>query len=459
MPVPKLLQRVKSLFTLSRKATQRGRVTLTQGAEYFYSLLTSGSSNFLKDTTTLEGQAYAYNYSSAVNMIINRKVRAHINGIWSIEDSEGNEASKQVPEIERLLQRPNPLQSFAEFNAQQKLLTQVFGECLILPVLSPGFNRTETSALWIIPNWMWKVKRTGKFFQQTQIEEIITHYEINNNQGTSLKVLPSEVIHVRDLSIPATTNNDEIFNGQSRLFALKWAVWNIHAAMEARNVMITRRGAIGILTNEASDVHGMINLDPKEKKEIQDTFQDYGLSRDQWQIIITNAQLKWQSMVLPTKDLMLFEEVEGSTIQIADAYGYPTDLLGTGGSKKTYENVPAAEKGLYTNSIIPESLPFAEGYTNWLLAGTGLEFKIKYDHLEIFKKALKDEAAAIEGINKALVIPYKERIITKEEWRMIMGHFIDDDFGFDAEKPKGETLASQPNVTMLQLTPRDEGKS
>ena len=449
-----ILQMIKNFIIPSSKATPVGNVVLKRGSEYFYTLLTSGNANTLKDTTTLEGQAYAYNNSSAVNTVINRKVRAHINGIWSIKNIEGVDVGDTMPDVTRLLKRPNALQSFSEFNSQMKLMTQVFGECLVLPLKPVGMDNSSAAALWVIPNWMWTVKRTGKFFQQTDINEIITHYEINNQRGTSINILPPDVIHVRDLSMAVSTNSNDMFGGQSRLYPLKWAIWNMQAAMEARNTMITRRGAIGILSNESIDIAGAIEVDPEEKKEIQDSFQDYGLTRDQWQVIITNAKLKWQSMVVSTKELMLFEEVEGTMIQIADAFDVPPDLFGTGSKDRTYENVKEARKGLYQDAIIPESLPFAESFTNWLLRGTGTAFDITFDHLEVFQKAKKDQADAIKSFADSLAASYEKGLITKSEWRSFLEQFIGDDYTFDAETPLGEDWNTAQPIQQFQLTPR-----
>jgi hypothetical protein len=100
------------------------------------------------------------------------------------------------------------------------------------------------------------------------------------------------------------------------------------AAYEARNVLITRKGALGILSNQTRDAAGSKPLKEGEKKEVQEDFQKYGLGKDQYQVIITNANLKWQPMTFSTKDLMLMEELEDSTRAIADNLDYPMYLLG-----------------------------------------------------------------------------------------------------------------------------------
>ena len=445
------IQFKKSFPFVSVKATRQGNTVIQRGSEYFYELLTSGSSSLL-NTTTLEGQAYAYNYSHAVNTVINRKVRAHINGLWRLEDEDRNEVTGALPNIERLMIKPNPVQSWTDFNSQMKILTQVFGECYIMPLVPAGFFRKDTEALWIIPNWMITAKKTGKFIQQSKLEEIIPKYEIDNKQGSKMTVLSSQLIHIRDLSMPVTKNNDELFNGQSRLYPLKWAVWNIHAAMEARNVMMVRRGAIGILSNEGKDVAGLLPIEQNEKDTIQTQFQKYGLASTQSQVIITNASLKWQSMTFPTKDLMLFEETEDAIIQIADAFDVPPDLLGATGSKKTYQNVLEAKKSLYQDAVIPESKAFAEAFTNWLLKGTNLHFDIYFDHLEIFQKSKKEEADGIKSITDSITVLYEKKLITLEEARMFLEQFTTE-YGFSAETPLGSTYAvSETTPKTFSLT-------
>ena len=163
--------------------------------------------------------------------------------------------------------------------------------------------------------------------------DLVQYYDLHTN-GYSVQIDTEDIFHHKDISL----NSDNLISGQSRLVSLQDPVSNIIASYEARNVLITRRGAIGILSNEGKDSIGTTPLLPGEKEDLQEDFKKYGVTRGQLQVIISNAGLKWQSMTFPTKDLMLFEEIEDDVRQIADNYDYPMHLLGFKGGT-TFSNM------------------------------------------------------------------------------------------------------------------------
>lgn len=394
------------------------------GTGFFYSITGSGTA---QDTRTVQGQLQAYQRCPAVSGIIHKKVAAHLNGeLWIC-----NEDEKEAPNsaafytIRRLMQRPNVMQSWDEFYAQAQLFMQIFGEVFIMAIVPVGFNINNCKALWVLPNWDMSIKATGKMFYQFDRNEIIEGYYLRQEK------IPSEfVLHIKD----AGYNYDNPLNGMSRLSQLQDPVSNIIAAYESRNVLITRRGAIGILSNESKDTVGALPLKPEEKTELQNDFRRYGLMRDKWQVIISNAALKWQSMTYSTRDLMLFEEIEADTRQIADNYGYPSYLLGfTGGT--TFNNVNEAKKSLYQDTIIPEADAFFDAFSAFFgLKEKGYEVECYFDELDIFQESENEKAQAMLAINQANQIAYQNGIITLEEWRQMLD--------FDPKLPKGTTYGT-----------------
>lgn len=406
------------------------------GVNAFYSFMPNWSTN--KETATMAGQAWAYNNCPPVNSIINKKVRAFTNAKWWIVDENDDAVTAKIPQVDalkKILRRPNPLQTWNEFSAQAKVYEQTFGEVFLLPVVGVGSFRPEQSeTVWVVPNWLLTEIVTGKIFNQSRSEEIITGYRISFN-GYSTDIPVDQILRIRDVSVYVTERPDLILHGMSRLFPLSLPVSNIIAAYEARNVMITRKGALGILSNDGRDVGGTIPLRPDEKKDLQDDFQMYGMSREQYQVIITNASLKWQPMTFPTRDLMLFEEIMDDTRQIADCYDYPMYLLGFK-EGSTFSNVMEAKKSLYQDAILPESETFSSALSTFFKLPDGIRLQATYDHLEIFQRSRKDEAIVLTAICKAFDIAYQRKIITLEEWRSKME--------MDPVKFNGETFYTEP---------------
>lgn len=387
--------------------------------DWFYEI---GGNSSIYSTQTVENQKNAYNKCPAVAAIINRKAKAFTNAKWWVLDQNGKEVnSREAKVVKALMAKPNVLQSWNQFLAQAKVYEQLFGRCYIFALRIPGFR--DIVSLWVLPNWIVNTKLTGKFLMQTKIEEIVEKYEVTLNGFTT-------PIKVEDMLVLNDTSQGLEYpfpHSQSRLVSLQDPVSNIIAAYEARNVLITRRGGIGILSNESHDSVGQIPLKPGEKEELQDEFKKYGFSRRQWQVIITNANLKWQSTTYPTKELMLFEEIEDSVRQIADNYDYPMYLLGFKNGS-TFSNVAEAKKSLYQDAIIPEAESWATALTLFFGLPEGIALKVFYDHLDALQKSNKDEAEATRILTHALDVAYKSKVITREEYRLKLDY---DPFKFN----------------------------
>ena len=354
---------LKSLLGFNSPARS---VVKDSNGKFFYAF---GFPKTVQETVTILGQSAAYNICPPVNGIINRKARAFTNGKWWILDKEGNEATgAKVSGLQKLLKKPNPLQSWNQLLSQAKVYEQVFGEVFFFAIIPAGFtDKSKIKALWVVPNWIINVRLTGKHYFQTELADIIEGYDISLN-GSITPLPDGSVIHIRDIN----QNSTDVTRGQSRLASLQDPISNIVAAYEARNVLITRKGALGILSNQTRDAAGAVPLKEGEKEEVQEEFKKYGLSKEQYQVIITNANLKWQPMTFPTKDLMLFEEIEDDVRAIADNFDYPMYLLGFK-EGSTYSNVGEAKKSLYQDTIIPEADGWAEAFTSFFeLEGLGL---------------------------------------------------------------------------------------
>ncbi len=141
--------------------------------------------------------------------------------------------------------------------------------------------------------------------------------------------------------------------GTSKLHALQKPISNIKGVYETRNIFIYKRGAIGVLSPE-QDKEGMGNLpEKKEIKEIQKEYQEtYGALNNGHAIAIAPYPMKWNPIVMPVKELMLFEEVDENFNKIIDAYGLNRNIFSqTKGS--TFNNVKNGMIQGYQDSVFP----------------------------------------------------------------------------------------------------------
>ncbi len=358
----------------------------------------------------------AYQKCPTVSAIVNKKAQAFTNGRIFIQDLEGNEATGDIAKrIRKLMTRPNPLQTWKQFDAQGYIYQQIFGYCPVLAIKPVGFKENYyASALWNLPPFMCEIKETNAIFYQTGVEGIIQSITLKyKNQETELD--PRDVLILRDF----TPSFKTLVLPDSRLRALEMPVNNIIGAMESRNVLINYRGALGILSPE-KDQFGVAPINDDAKIELQRDFLRYGLTREQWKFIISSAALKWQQMGIPTKDLMLMEEVIESTKMIADGFNYPPQLLGIIDPK--YDNWSAAEQGLYQNAILPES---ESNYDQWndffKTADNGLAIYKDFTHVAALQADQVKLATARLTLNQAKKIEWETGLITLDDWKEALG--------------------------------------
>lgn len=396
----------------------------------FYGL--AGESCFI-DLCNERDYLDAYNNCSPLKSIIAGKSKAFNSGRVFVKNrNTGKEVKSGIAKtITDLLKKPNPLQRQNQFFIQQNIYVEVFGYCPVLKI-NPAGMPDEISSVWNIPPWLFDIEYTKKWLQQTDINQIYDSYWINWN-GVRAPINKKNLSFIFDDGI-GTEDDTNLTIPDSRLKGLSYEVSNIIAAYKSRNTLITKRGAIGILSNRAEDADGATAIMPNAKEDLQKQFGRYGLTGQAYQIIITDANLEWQQMGFPTKDLMLFEEIEDDIYRICDAYGYKSVLLATT-KNTTYENQNTARKSMYEETIIPESAARMEQFSDILMPDdTNNVIDRDFSHLAVLQEDKVQAAIARNTLDTALQVEYTRGLITKNDWREKLG---DERLSID-EDPTGD---------------------
>ena len=328
--------------------------------------------------------------------ILNYKARVFAGMNVIAQNEAGDEVS--IPQID-LIRQPNPLQNQKEFLTQYYVLRAIFGNEFIHPVY--GLDRTNVAAMWNLPPMnaeVIPVKTNQIVFNMTDINEIIAGYKFFYDGG-EIKYKADEVIHFNDNQVVFDKANLRL--GDSKLRPLVQPCENIKNAYEARGVLISQNPR-GILSNETTDQMGRVDLQATEKDSIQEDFRKtYGLTRKKWNVIITNANLKWQSMSADVGKMKLFEEVDADFRTIANAHNFPPEILQT---DSTYENKNKALIQLYQEAIIPEANEFLQGLGNWM--GITETLVADFSHIAVLQADLERRAKSLNwaatGLSKAV---------------------------------------------------------
>ena len=413
----------KSLFGSSltiNSGTYRG-LPEQNGDDVFYPMDTGYGSHHFSAIGCID-YVKAYFLCPSLSAIINRKAQAYTNGkTWVLNTSgkaKGQEATGETAiKLRKLMAQPNKLQTWKQFEAQNYIYTQLFGFCVVLIQKPVGFPNVDATALWNIPPHILTItEKQGMFYKGNAegVESIVVSY------GNERATLPLDRVFIfRDIMPSFCT----MFFPDSRVKTLEMPINNIIGAYESRNMLINSRGSLGMITNETKDAFSALPLKPGEKEDLLSEFKRlYGLRSGQSHVIISSAALKWQSMVMPTKDLMLFEEIEDDNNRICDAYMFPPELLARMNKGTTFSNMQTATRNLYQDAIVPEA---GSNYEQWNklfdTASYNLIIDRDYTHLAALQPDAKAEAEARLRRNQALQIEFRNDVITLNQWRIMNG--------------------------------------
>jgi hypothetical protein len=387
------------------------------GSSWF--METHGGSHFYFSYAGHSSSLTAYQKCPPVNAIINRKAQAYINGITYVLNSKGKEAqSEEAKKLRNLLQKPNPIQGWEEFEAQGYIYQQLFGFNLLFIVKPVGFKENiDATSMWNIPPSMIDIEETNKLFYQTDIKGIIKEV-ILNYKGTRTVMKQEDLYIIKDF----TPRFDSLVIPDSRICALEMPINNIIGTYESRNVLINHRGPGGIFSHDpGSGNYGSLPITEEEKEQLQQDFRRYGLKSQQWQFILTTAAIKFQQTGISTRDLMFFEEIEDDIMRICDGYNYPFQLISSA-KGTTFSNVNEAKKLLYQDAIIPESTSV---YRQWNkifnTSAYGIRIDKDYSHIAVLQEDKGQSATARKTLNEALKIEFEMNLITLNDWLEKLG--------------------------------------
>lgn len=296
-------------------------------------------------------------------------------------DKNGDKVEKHW--IYDLVAKPNPVQSWSDviycLSVNDALYSNAFAYC-------PERFANIRNLIVPLPSHKMQILLSGMTLKQMDTEGLIDGYRFTYDNSIV------ETFDVNEILYLVTTDGINIINPSSKIQSLKFPLSNIKAAYNKRNVLLENIGSIGILTAQKSDMGGAIPMDPQEKRDIQNDW--YRRSKDE--IIITEAQLDWKPMSFPTRELMLFEEMNADKLAIIDAYGLNSNLFSSD-QGSTFTNVRDSIRMVYTDTIIPETQQVYDAIAKQFgLADEGYHLEAEFGHLKVLQED-EERIARVQG--------------------------------------------------------------
>ena len=338
--------------------------------------------------------------------VIDRRASMMANGIPYLEDQDGNIIENHW--VLDLIKKPNPVQSWQDVIYSISVNDALFSAAFAYsPVLSFDQRRTIVP----IPSYQVKIKPSGTLLQQISRDGLVSGYEwwYDNDK--------KENIETRDMLHFTTADGIHLLNPKSRIESLRYPLSNIMAQYKKRNVLLENITPLGLLSSKKQDMGGALPLDPREREQIQ---KDW-MKRNKDGLVITESDVTFTPLTFPTRDLMLFEEIDADKMAIVDIFGMSIHLFARDAGS-TFENVRNGIKQTYQDTIIPESEQMYAAITQQFgLDSQGLALKVDFSHIHVLQadeqikaQALNTRADAVNKIINAGVV------LTDDEKRLIL---------------------------------------
>ena len=192
--------------------------------------------------------------------------------------------------------------------------------------------------------------------------------------------LPEEVVWLR------YPNPLEEYSGLSPLAAARIAADTAGAAMRSnRNLFLNGVNAGGLITPENDAI-----ISEGQAAELTELLRKRMRGVDnahRWMVLRYDA--KFTPMAMTPKDAEYLGSLKWNLEEICRAYGVPQDLVG---GQRTYENVDAAMKAIWVNTVLPEARLLASELTEQLLPmfpGQADEIAFDEDGISVDRKSTR----------------------------------------------------------------------
>ena len=291
----------------------------------------------------------------------------------------------QDTELHKLLERPNPAQSYASWISEIVAFGKLTGNRYIYGIgPDTGDNVGKFKELYVMPSQIMEVVSGG-------IMEPVKGYRIEYNG--SYEIEADLMCHIKDFN-PYYDGTGSHLYGQSPLKAGLRSMTTNNEAVETGVKYLQNQTARGVLMSDEGD------LNEVQAQQLKDKFRTtYQGSNNAGDIVITPKKLSWVNFGLAASDISLIEQYNASIKDLCNIYSVPSQLLNNDKSS-TYNNMKEAKKALYQNAVIPELLKIRDELNRWLAPKFGEKIYIDFD-FSVIPELQEEMDKVVDQVSKA----------------------------------------------------------
>ena len=299
----------------------------------------------------------------------------------------------QNTELHKLLERPNPAQSYSSWLTEIIAFGKLTGNRYIYGIgPETGDNLGKFSELYVMPSQNMEIISNG-------LMNPVSQYKLDYN-GTKY-IDASEICHIKDFN-PYYDGTGSHLYGQSPLRAGLRSLTTNNEAVQTGVKYLQNQTARGLLTSEMGDISEV------QAKQLKDKFRRQHQGSDKaGDIIITPNKMSWVNFGLNAADVSLIEQYNASIKDLCNIYNVPVQLLNNTDSS-SYNNQKEAKKALYQNVVIPELIKIKDELNRWLVPKYGDNLCIEFD-FSVIPELQEETEKVVEQLSKAWWITPNEK--------------------------------------------------
>jgi len=314
---------------------------------------------------------------------------------------------EEVPHsaLGKLLERPNPAQSWAVFLEEMVGFGKLTGNRYVYGI-SPenGENKNIYYQLYNLPAHLIEIKSEGIF-------KPVSKYTMMYNDN-KYDLSAEEVLHIADFNPDYSSNGSHLY-GQSPIQAGMRVLTTSNEAVETNLKFLHNQSARGMLTPDDDQ------LTPTQAQQMKDAFRrNFQGSKSANDVMITGKKFSWINFGLSTADLQLLESYNATVKDLCNIYGVPVQLLNNTEST-TYDNYRTARKVLFTNAVIPELNKIRDEFNRWLVPLFGEDLYFDFDYSAV-PELMPEQEKLVDTLSKSYWL-------TANEKRQAQGYGVDDE--------------------------------
>jgi len=305
----------------------------------------------------------------------------------------------------KLLERPNPAQSWAVFLEEMVGFGKLTGNRYVYGI-SPenGENKNIYYQLYNLPAHLIEIKSDGIF-------KPVNKYTMMYNDN-KYDLDAEEVLHIADFN-PDYSNDGTHLYGQSPIQAGMRVLTTSNEAVETNLKFLHNQSARGMLTPDDDQ------LTPTQAQQMKDAFRrNFQGSKSANDVMITGKKFSWTNFGLSSSDLQLLESYNATIKDLCNLYGVPVQLLNNTEST-TMDNYRTARKVLFTNAVIPELNKIRDELNRWLVPQYGEDLYFDFDYSAV-PELMPEQEKLVDTLSKSYWL-------TSNEKRQAQGYGVDDD--------------------------------